>query len=433
MGSYSFRLPDIGEGIAEAEIVAWHVAVGDIVEEDAPLADLMTDKATVEMTAPVAGKVVKIAGEVGEMVAIGSILVEFETEGDAVPEAEPTPAVEAASVSSPLLGRVGAGVGRERSEPAPVAVGKAPVAAPLEPTPDPSLPGRGENGGKNKVLASPAVRQRAKDLGIDLAQVKTAEQGRVRHADLDAFLAYNAGGGYRPVGGTRADEQVKVIGMRRRIAENMAAAKRHIPHFTYVEEIDVTKLEELRADLNATRGDKPRLTMLPLLIMAICKTLPAFPMINARYDDEAGIVTRYGAVHLGMATQTDAGLMVPVIRNAQERNVWQLATEIARLAEAARSGKAKSEELSGSTLTITSLGPLGGIAHTPVINRPEVAIIGPNKVVERPVFRDGQVVAAKLMNLSISCDHRVVDGWDAASFVQALKRLIETPALLFVD
>jgi 2-oxoisovalerate dehydrogenase E2 component (dihydrolipoyl transacylase) len=405
MASYSFKLPDIGEGIAEAEIVAWHVAVGDVVEEDAPLADLMTDKATVEMTAPVAGKVTRLAGEAGEMIAIGSVLAEFETEGDVEDAPGPTPAVEEAP-----------------NEAAQV----------VKPEPTPSPP-RGEGGERGRVLASPAVRQRARDLGIDLAQVRTAEAGRVRHADLDAFLSYNAGGGYRAAGGTRADEQVKVIGLRRRIAENMAASKRHIPHFTYVEEIDVTKLEELRADLNATRGSKPKLTMLPLLITAICRTVPDFPMINARYDDEAGIVTRYGSVDLGMATQTDAGLMVPVIRNAQERNVWQLAAEIVRLAEAARSGKAKPEELSGSTLTITSLGPLGGIATTPVINRPEVAIIGPNKVVERPVFRDGQVAAAKLMNLSISCDHRVVDGWDAASFVQALKRLIETPALLFVD
>ena len=259
-----------------------------------------------------------------------------------------------------------------------------------------------------------------------------AEGDRVRHADLDAFLTYNAGGGYRVAGAARADEQVKVIGLRRRIAENMAASKRAIPHFTYVDEIDVTKLEALREDLNATRGDRLKLTMLPLLITAIVKALPQFPMLNARYDDEGGVVTRYGAVHLGLATQTDAGLMVPVIRDAQDRNLWQLAAEIRRLAEAARSGKARSDELSGSTLTITSLGPLGGIATTPVINRPEVAIVGPNKVVERPVFRDGQVVAAKLMNLSISCDHRVVDGWDAASYVQAVKRLIETPALLFV-
>ncbi|WP_374648230.1 dihydrolipoamide acetyltransferase family protein [Rhizorhabdus sp.] len=423
MATYEFKLPDIGEGIAEAEIVAWHVAVGDVVEEDAPLADLMTDKATVEMTAPVAGRVVRLTGEVGEQVAIGSILAVFEIEGEAAVEAAPAPVVEVAPAEAAQV---------VKPDPVPMPVEARPEPAP-EPEADPAPTPAPTPTERHRVLASPAVRQRAKDLGIDLAQVKAAADGRVRHADLDAFLTYNAGGGYRAPGAARGDEQIKVIGLRRRIAENMAAAKRAIPHFTYVEEIDVTKLEALRADLNATRGAKPKLTMLPLLITAICRTLPDFPMINARYDDEAGIVTRSGAVHLGMATQTDAGLMVPVIRNAEARNVWQLATEIVRLADAARSGKAKSDELSGSTLTITSLGPLGGIATTPVINRPEVAIIGPNKVVERPVFRDGQVVAAKLMNLSISCDHRVVDGWDAASFVQALKRLIETPALLFVD
>jgi 2-oxoisovalerate dehydrogenase E2 component (dihydrolipoyl transacylase) len=282
------------------------------------------------------------------------------------------------------------------------------------------------------------VRARAEALGIDLALVKPSEAGRVRHADLDAFLTYNAGGGYRPAGSRRADETVKVIGLRRRIAENMAAAKRHIPHFTYVEECDVTALEEMRAQLNEARGSKPKLTMLPLLITAICKTLPDFPMLNARYDDEAGVVTRHGAVHLGMATQTPGGLMVPVIRDAQDRNQWQLASEIARLADAARSGTATSGELSGSTITVTSLGALGGVATTPVINRPEVAIIGPNRIVERPMFvPDGmggeRVAKRKLMNVSISCDHRVVDGWDAASFVQALKRLIETPVLLLAD
>jgi 2-oxoisovalerate dehydrogenase E2 component (dihydrolipoyl transacylase) len=219
--------------------------------------------------------------------------------------------------------------------------------------------------------------------------------------------------------------------MRRRIAENMAASKRHIPHFSYVEEIDVTALEAMREELNAARGAKPKLTLLPLLITAICKALPDFPMINARYDDEAGVVTRHGAVHLGIATQTEAGLMVPVIRDAQSRNIWQLAADIIRLADAARRGKAKPEELSGSTVTITSLGPLGGVATTPVINRPEVAIIGPNRIIERPVFKGDQIVRAKLMNLSISCDHRVVDGWDAASFVQAVRRLLETPVLLF--
>jgi 2-oxoisovalerate dehydrogenase E2 component (dihydrolipoyl transacylase) len=285
-----------------------------------------------------------------------------------------------------------------------------------------------------KVTASPAVRARAKALGVDLASVKAAG-GHVRHADLDAFLSYGAGQGYRAPGASvkRPDETVKVIGMRRRIAENMATSKRHIPHFSYVEEFDVTALEAMRADLNANRGDRPKLTMLPFLIVAICKTLPDFPMINARYDDEAGVVTRHGAVHLGMATQTDAGLMVPVIRNAQDMNVWQLASEISRLASAARDGTARSEELSGSTLTVTSLGPLGGIATTPVINRPEVAIIGPNKIVERPMFVGDAIEARKLMNLSISCDHRVVDGWDAASYVQGLKKLVETPVLLFAD
>jgi 2-oxoisovalerate dehydrogenase E2 component (dihydrolipoyl transacylase) len=283
---------------------------------------------------------------------------------------------------------------------------------------------------EHRVLASPAVRERAKNLGIDLAQVK-AEGDRIRHSDLDAFLTYNQG--YRAAGAARPDEQIKVVGLRRRIAENMAASKRHIPHFTYVEEFDVTKLEALRADLNDARGSKDRLTILPLLILAVCKALPQFPMINARYDDEANVITRSGAVHLGIATQTDAGLMVPVIRDAQARNVWQLAAEVKRLADAARTGKARSEELSGSTLTLSSLGPLGGIAATPVINRPEVAILGPNKIVERPIVRDGQIVIAKMMNMSISCDHRVVDGHDAASFVQAVKKLVETPALLFVD
>jgi len=267
-----------------------------------------------------------------------------------------------------------------------------------------------------------------------------SDTDRVRHADLDAFLRYGAGQGYQSPGASRAreDEQVRVIGMRRRIAENMAASKRAIPHFTYVDEIDVTALEAMRADLNANRGQRPKLTMLPLMIVAICRSLPDFPMLNARYDDEAGVVTRSGRVHLGMATQTDAGLTVPVIRDAQDRNVWQLATEITRLAEAARANKLAPNEMGGGTITITSLGPLGGIATTPVINRPEVAIIGPNKIVERPVFRDNgrggdEVVRAKLMNLSISCDHRVVDGWDAASYVQALRKLLETPVLLFAD
>lgn len=418
MPKFTFNLPDIGEGIAEAEIVAWHVKVGDNVTEDQPLADMMTDKATVEMESPVSGVVTKVAGEAGDVIAIGAMLVEIEIAGDSGNEAE-KPAKE------PILAVV---EDENPHMPEPVSI--------AEVTPPPVAPTAMQHAASavDKVTASPAVRQRTRDLGVDLADVKAAG-GHVRHADLDAFLTYGSQMGYRPVHANvrRANEDVKVIGLRRRIADNMAASKRHIPHFTYVEEIDVTAIESMRADLNANRGTKPKLTMLPMLIVAICKTIPQFPMINARFDDEASVVTRHGAVHLGMATQTDAGLMVPVIRDAQDRNIWQLATEIARLADAARSGSAKSEELSGSTLTITSLGPLGGIATTPVINRPEVAIISPNKIVERPVFVGDTIEARKLMNLSMSCDHRVVDGWDAANYVQTLKKLIETPVLLFAD
>jgi 2-oxoisovalerate dehydrogenase E2 component (dihydrolipoyl transacylase) len=435
MSRFEFRLPDIGEGIAEAEIVAWHVAVGDQVSEDQGLADMMTDKATVEMESPVSGTVIEVAGAVGDRVAIGSTLVVIEVEGEENANssahtvlAEPVEALPFRSTQSQKEGQpfdeLRANGEDEASE------------APLQhfiPEPHPDATEISVPLPSPLALASPAVRARAKALGIDLADVKAKEGDRIRHTDLDAFLSYNARQGYAPSGTTRSDEVIKVIGMRRKIAENMAASKRHIPHFTYVEEIDVTKLEEQRADLNANRGNKPKLTMLPLLIVAICKSIPDFPMLNARYDDEAGVVTRHGAVHLGMATQTGAGLMVPVIRDAQALNVWQLAAEISRLAEAARAGKAKVEELTGSTLTITSLGPLGGIATTPVINRPEVAIIGPNKIVERPVFRGDKIERAKLMNLSISCDHRVVDGWDAARFVQAVKRYLETPVLLFAD
>ncbi|SFJ81706.1 branched-chain alpha-keto acid dehydrogenase E2 component [Sphingomonas sp. NFR04] len=441
MARFTFRLPDIGEGIAEAEIVAWHVKIGDRVEEDQQVADMMTDKATVEMESPVSGVVVELAGEVGDQVPIGSALMVIEVEGEAEAPAEvETPVEEQVEAENP---GVEESVSAEASAPLPLAggAGGGPSLttsdAPADaggPPPSP-LPHAGEGAQETKILASPAVRARAADLGIDLAQVKPAEGDRIRHADLDAFLRYGSAQGYHAPHASRAreDQPVKVIGMRRRIAENMAASKRAIPHFTYVDEIDVTALEAMRGDLNEHRGQRPKLTMLPFLIVALCRTLPDFPMLNARYDDEAGVVTRHGRVHLGMATQTDAGLMVPVIRDAQDKNVWQLASEITRLAEAARTGKAKSEELSGSTLTVTSLGPLGGIATTPVINRPEVAIIGPNKIVERPMFRGDDIVRAKLMNLSISCDHRVVDGWDAASFVQAVKKLLETPVLLFAD
>jgi len=434
MAKFIFKMPDVGEGVAEAEVVEWHVNVGDRVEEDQHLVDVMTDKATIDIESPVSGTVVEVAGEVGDVIAIGSMLLVIEVEGAEVSEAAADAAAEQIEDEMSDADDADEAVAHAAQN----SVRPEPVEGPPSSSEVKSSASTSSARMELKVLASPAVRQRARDLGIDLAQVKPAADGRVRHADLDAFLAYNAGSGFGAAGVRRADETIKVIGLRKRIAQNMAAAKRHIPHFTYVEECDVTDLEELRAQLNAARGDKPKLTMLPMLITAICKVIPQYPMINARYDDEAGIVTRYGSVHLGMAAQTESGLMVPVIRDAQSRNLWQLAREIGRLAEAARTGKATSEELSGSTLTITSLGPLGGVATTPVINRPEVAIIGPNRIVERPMFvPDGmggeRIAKRKLMSISISCDHRVVDGHDAASFVQGVKRLIETPALLLVD
>ncbi len=430
MSKFTFNMPDVGEGVAEAEIVEWQVKVGDRIEEDQHIVDVMTDKATIDIESPVTGTVTEVAGEAGDIVAVGAMLLVVEVEGEDAPE-------EAVQESTP-----------EAVKPAPEAPAE-PAPTP-EPEPAPALvkevtnpePASGgaaaEPVSEAKVLATPAVRKRARDLGIDLGEVKPAADGRIRHADLDAFLSYNAGGGFAPAGTPRADEPIKVIGLRKRIAQNMAASKRHIPHFSYVEEVDVTELERMRADLNANRGNKPKLTMLPLLISAFCKLIPDYPMINARYDDEANVVTRHGAIHLGMAAQTDSGLMVPVIKDAQSKNIWQLAREIGRLAEAARTGSATSAELSGSTLTVTSLGPLGGVATTPVINRPEVAIIGPNRIIERPMYVTGpdgteRIEKRKLMNISISCDHRVVDGYDAASFIQDVKKLVETPVLLLTE
>lgn len=442
MAKFIFNMPDVGEGVAEAEIVEWHVKVGDSVEEDQHLVDVMTDKATIDIESPVTGKVLEVAGELGDTIAVGSMLLVIEVEGEqGDPEQDASEAEPEAQVSErPSESKTAqAATGSGRAEIAPEDKKEKLAQAPIEPTPAQPEPVEGHAPtAAAKVLASPAVRKRASDLGVDLAQVKPAEDGRVRHGDLDQFLAYNSGGGFFPAGAARADEVIKVIGLRKRIAQNMSASKRHIPHFTYVEECDVTELERMRGDLNANRGSKSKLTMLPLLIAAICKTLPDYPMINARYDDEANVVTRHGSVHLGMATQTDTGLIVPVIRDAQSRNLWQLATEIGRLANAARDGSAKSGELSGSTLTVTSLGPLGGVTTTPVINRPEVAIIGPNRIIERPMFVTGpdgaeRVEKRKLMNISISCDHRVVDGYDAASFIQEIKKLVETPILLLSD
>jgi len=435
MARYEFKLPDIGEGIAEAEIVAWHVKIGDRVEEDQQLADMMTDKATVEMETPVAGQVVELAGEVGDLIPIGSVLAVIETEGESAAPAperkgeqpladgaeQPTPAQEQALPTmaveeQPPISPAG---GDKRG-------GSAKAAAKEETSPPPAPPASGRG---QKVLASPAVRQRARDLGVDLGEVKTAGD-RVRHSDLDAYLLYNGGSVSGRGAPPRQDETIKVVGLRRKIAENMAEAKRRIPHFTLVEEFDVTALEETRAMMNQDRGNNPKLTLLPFLITAMGKAIAVWPMLNATFDDDSMVVTRHGSMHLGMATQTEGGLMVPVIRDAQGKSVWQLATEIVRLAEAARSGKAGRDELMGSTITLSSLGPMGGIASTPVINRPEVAIIAVNKVEEKVVVIDGEIEVRKRMNLSLSCDHRVVDGWDAASFLQAMKALIENPLRL---
>jgi len=439
MARFEFKLPDIGEGIAEAEIVAWHVKVGDTIAEDQQIADMMTDKATVEMESPVAGKVLELAGEVGDQIPIGSVLAVIETAG-ADRASEP---VTDSQDERPLADGAVTATPEQASEMPVVAADDVPVRAErraepevearqaqaAEERPSTSLRTNEDESIRTQVLASPAVRQRARDLGIDLAQVKTASD-RIRHSDLDAYLLYNGGSVSGRGTAARADETIKVVGLRRKIAENMQEAKRRIPHFTLVEEFDVSALEETRAVMNNDRGSNPKLTLLPFLITAMSKALGDWPMLNATYDDDANVITRSGAVHMGMATQTPNGLMVPVIRNAQGLSVWQIASEILRLSDAARTGKAVRDELMGSTITISSLGPMGGITSTPVINRPEVAILAVNKVEEKLVPVDGEIEIRKRMNLSLSCDHRVVDGWDAASFMQALRALIENPLRL---
>jgi 2-oxoisovalerate dehydrogenase E2 component (dihydrolipoyl transacylase) len=429
MSRYEFKLPDIGEGIAEAEIVAWHVQVGDEVAEDQQLADMMTDKATVEMESPVAGKVVELAGDVGDMVAIGSVLAVIETAGadradeTAEDSKDERPLAEGAVEATPAMAReIPVTAGDEATEGKKAAPPPPPSA---EPQPEPEVARASAH-----VLASPAVRARARDLGIDLSQVKSRD-GRIRHSDLDSFILHQGGTvAARGAGPRRADESIKIVGLRRKIAENMAEANRRIPHFSLVEEFDVTALEETRAMMNRDRGSNPKLTLLPFLITAMCKALADYPMLNASFDDEAMTVTRHGSVAMGIATQTDNGLMVPVIRGAEGLSVWQLASEIARLSDAARTNKASREELTGPTITISSLGPMGGVASTPVINPPQVAIIAVNKIDEKLVLVDGDIEVRKRMNLSLSCDHRVVDGWDAASFLADMKPLIENPLRL---
>jgi 2-oxoisovalerate dehydrogenase E2 component (dihydrolipoyl transacylase) len=387
---------------------------------------MMTDKSTVEMESPVAGKVIELAGEVGDLNPIGSVLAVIDTAG-ADRAAEP---VEDSEDERPLAdGAVQATP--EQAEEIPVTAGSVeavrsgPSVAPRPKAKREVL----EKAAGAHVLASPAVRARARDLGIDLAQVKSASD-RIRHSDLDAYLLYNGGTVEHRGSAPAKDETIKVVGLRRKIAENMQDAKRRIPHFTLVEEFDVTALEETRAMMNRDRGSNPKLTLLPFLITAMARALTEWPMLNATYDDEANVITRHGAVHMGVATQTEGGLMVPVLRNAESKSVWQLASEILRLSEAARGGKASREELSGATISISSLGPMGGITSTPVISPPQVAIIAVNKVEEKVVVLDGEIEVRKRMNLSLSCDHRVVDGWDAASFMQTLKGYIENPLRL---
>ena len=440
MGIYVIRVPDIGEGIAEVELVAWHVALGESVKEDQPVADVMTDKASVEIPCHVHGKVIALGAAVGQMISVGAELIRLEVEGegnlkeDAAPAQATAPATQIAAAPAEKSKQSDTKASENIAISAVQAPkqASAPVARPAARAPVAQARKEGE-----RPLASPSVRRRALDMGVDLRLVHgSGPAGQISHADLEAFAA-----GQGPVlGGNpqyverHGEEAIPVIGLRRKIAQKMQEAKRRIPHFSYVEEVDVTELEQLRQQLNkihgATRG---KLTLLPFLARAMVLALRQFPQINARYDDDAGVVTRYEAVHLGIAAQTDGGLMVPVLRHAESLDLWASAAGIARVAEGAKTGKLGREELTGSTITLTSLGALGGIVSTPVINHPEVAIVGVNRMVERPMLKNGQVVARQLMNLSSSFDHRVVDGMDAAQFIQAIRALLETPALLFVD
>ena len=471
------KMPDIGEGIAEVELVAWHVKQGDAVAEDQVLADVMTDKANVEIPAPVSGTIVALGGEIGQTMAVGSELVRIAVgEGAGVEAASLEAQPPAAAAAAP--------------QPQTAAAPRAAPQIPVTPTPaaaTPSIEARAapefapllrEASPAERPIASPSVRRRAWELDVDLAAVRgSGSGGRIMHGDLDAYVAQRGTAGRsaphtfpslrgaaagtaatatppaatrssaavagspaavtRPAAaaGTSEVEAIRVVGLRRQIAQKMQESKRRIPHFTYVEEIDVTRLEELRRELNDHYGtSRAKLSPLSFVMRAMVRAVRDFPQVNARFDDEAGVVTRYAAVHIGIATDTPNGLLVPVVRDAQTLDLWQCASEVARVAEIARGGQATREQLTGSTITITSLGTLGGIVSTPVINRPEVAIVGVNRIVERPAIVDGAIVARKLMNLSSSFDHRVVDGADAARFIQAVRGYLESPApLLVVD
>ncbi len=408
MGEFIIKMPDVGEGVAEAELVEWHVKTGDPVREDMVIAAVMTDKATVEIPSPVSGVVTWLAGEVGDRIAVKAPLVRIETAASTA-DAEPT-AVAQPKAAEPV----------KIETPKPVPKAPTPAAAPDE-----------------KPLAAPSVRLFARESGVDLRQVQgTGPAGRILREDVEQFLNQGAAPAPARAGLARktATEEVKLTGLRRRIAEKMVLSTSRIPHITYVEEVDMTALEELRATMNSDRkAEHPKLTVLPFLMRALVKAISDQPDVNATFDDDAGIITRHGAVHIGIATQTPAGLTVPVVRHAEARGIFDCALEMNRLAEAARSGTATRDELSGSTITISSLGALGGIVSTPVINHPEVAIIGVNKIATRPVWDGTQFVPRKMMNLSSSFDHRIVDGWDAATFVQRIRTLLETPALIFIE
>ncbi|CDX13515.1 Lipoamide acyltransferase component of branched-chain alpha-keto acid dehydrogenase complex [Mesorhizobium sp. ORS 3324] len=453
MGEYVIKLPDVGEGVAEAELVEWHVKIGDLVREDTVLAAVMTDKATVEIPSPVDGEILWLGAEIGDTVAIGSPIVRLKVAGEGnikaganSPEAAPTPTPG----PSPQGGGESASTAKADAKPV-MGPSKKASSGKVEPTVATASPSPLWGGARGagtapttgaprpegeRPLASPAVRLRAKEAGIDLRQVPgSGPAGRISHEDIDAFLAR----GPQLVRATvlaRKDgvEDIKVVGLRRKIAEKMALAKSRIPHITYVEEIDVTTLEELRATLNKEkRADRPKLTLLPFLMRAMVKAIADQPNLNALFDDEAGVIHQHEGIHIGIAAQTPTGLVVPVVKHAEARDIWDSAAEINRLADAAKSGTATRDELSGSTITITSLGAMGGVATTPVINYPEVAIVGVNKIMVRPVWDGAQFIPRKMMNLSSSFDHRVIDGWDAAVFVQRIKTLLETPALIFVD
>jgi len=419
MSQFVFKMPDLGEGTVDAEIVAWHLKPGDTIAEDELMVEVMTDKAAVEVPAPVSGRVISINGGPGDKIAVGSPLIVFDLDGNAPHDAAPSEPREPAD-AEPL---------------AQAAAGRVPPPA-----------------GTARVMASPADRRRAREAGIDLATVRgTGPGGRIVRGDLDlavakpvaahaalsdGALSAAAPGDAAPAERTQTGAvttEIKVIGLRRMIAERMSESKRNIPHFAYIEEVDVTELEALRVQLNAKRErDAASMSLLPLVVAALTRVLESFPQCNVLYDAARGVLVRHACAHVGIATQTPDGLKVPVVRNAQALTLWELAAEIRRLAERARSNKATRDELTGSTITVTSLGKLGGIASTPIINAPEVAIIGLNKALERPVVHQGAIAVRRIMNLSSSFDHRFVDGYDAAAMIQALKELLEHPALIFI-